>query len=144
MTNGQLESYCEAEFENIEKVLSQLRAVVRDKKEFSVPDLAAIATFLYNAYNGMENILKRVLICEGEQIKNSPAWHKELLRTCVEKGVIADDLYELMAGLLSFRHFFVHSYVFVLKWENLQPLVEEVFPAYGTFQSSIKRRIKLI
>lgn len=142
MTNRQLESYCEAEFENIEKVLSQLHAVAGDKKEFSVPDLAAIATFLYNVYNGMENILKRVLVCEGGQVKDSPAWHKELLRAGLDKGVIAEDLYELLAGLLAFRHFFVHSYVFVLKWENLQPLVEDVFPAYDTFKAAIKRRIK--
>lgn len=34
------------------------------------------------------------------------------------------------------------NYVFVLKWENLKPLVGDVFHAYDTFKSSMKRRIK--
>ncbi len=142
MTDKQLKFYCEAEFENIEKVLAQLSAVIGDKKDFSVPDLAAIATFLHNVYNGIENILKRVLVCEGGEIKDSPAWHKELLLAGVDKGIVTGDLCELLARLLSFRHFFVHSYVFVLKWENLKPLVEDIFSVYDTFRLSVTRRIE--
>jgi len=63
MTSQQLKEYCEAEFENIDTVVSDLFSVVKDNaSEYSTPDLAAIATFLHNIYNGFENILKRVLI----------------------------------------------------------------------------------
>ena len=62
MTKNQLSKYCDAEFENIETVTAELWSVVESgKSEYSIAELAAIATFLHNIYNGVENILKRVL-----------------------------------------------------------------------------------
>ena len=63
MTDQQLKNYCEAEFENIETVMSDLSSALKEgTSEYSTPELAAIATFLHNIYNGTENILKRVLM----------------------------------------------------------------------------------
>jgi len=63
MTKKQLSEYCDAEFENINSVLSELALVVKPKKQkYSIADLAAIATFIHNCYNGIENILKRILV----------------------------------------------------------------------------------
>lgn len=63
MTKRQLKEYCEAEFENIDFVTSELLSVVKSKKtKYSTPELAAIATFIHNFYNGVENMLKRVLL----------------------------------------------------------------------------------
>lgn len=57
MTKKQLKEYCKAEFENIDSVLSELFSVIKDKKsEYSIPELAAIATFIHNFYNGIEKL----------------------------------------------------------------------------------------
>jgi vacuolar-type H+-ATPase subunit D/Vma8 len=62
MLKHQLKEYCEAEFENIDTVVCELFSVVKtEKSEYSTAELAAIATFIYNCYNGIENILKRIL-----------------------------------------------------------------------------------
>lgn len=45
-----------AEKENVEKALGNLRDAM-GRREKSVVELAAIATFLHNIYNGIENIL---------------------------------------------------------------------------------------
>ena len=44
-----------AEKENVEKALDNLRGAM-ERREKSVVELAAIATFLHNIYNGIENI----------------------------------------------------------------------------------------
>ncbi|MEA2003930.1 MAG: hypothetical protein U9O53_03135, partial [archaeon] len=50
-----------------EYVLDTFRALneALQRKEKTVVELAAISTFLQNTYNGMENILKRVLKFKG-------------------------------------------------------------------------------
>jgi len=50
----------DAEKENIEQTLADLKTAM-EKEEKSVIELAAIATFLHNTYNGIENILKQIL-----------------------------------------------------------------------------------
>ena len=97
-----------AEKENVEKALVNLRDAM-GRREKSVVELAAIATFLHNIYNGIENILKQVLRAKGTEIQKSDTWHKDVLNLSVSLGIIpeklSDDLYEY----LTFRHFFVYA-----------------------------------
>jgi hypothetical protein len=72
----------EAEIENILRAQKDLKAVLLVEKKTNV-ELAAIATFLLNIYNGMENILKQVLKSRGIKIHRSETWHKELLDVSV-------------------------------------------------------------
>lgn len=138
MRNQQLREYCAAEFENIETVISELHfVVIPGKTDYSVAELAAIATFVHNCYNGVENILKRVLLSKQAAIKDSPTWHKELLRASFDKGIISDELYEILSNYLSFRHFFVHAYSFNVRWEELRPLVEKLENTIMEFKSAI-------
>jgi hypothetical protein len=50
-----------------EHILDTLRALneALGRKEKTIVELAAISTFLQNTYNGMENMLKRVLKFKG-------------------------------------------------------------------------------
>lgn len=138
MQNQQLREYCAAEFENIETVLSELHFVIRPgKADYSVAELAAIATFVHNCYNGVENILKRVFLSQQTAIKDSPTWHRELLKTSFDKGIISEELYEILSNYLSFRHFFVHAYSFNVRWEELRPLVEKLENTIMEFKSAI-------
>jgi len=124
MPNERLRVYCDAEFENIESVVAELFLLAnQNKAEYSIAELAAIATFLHNFYNGVENIFKRLLYAKGAALENSSTWHKDLLRTTHDTGIISTDLYNTLSNYLSFRHFFVHAYSFTLRWEELRPLV---------------------
>lgn len=124
MPNRQLREQCEAEFENIDSVVAELFLLAKpEKSEYSVAELAAMATFLHNFYNGVENILKRILIATGTELKNTPTWHKDLLQTSHAAGIISNDLYDTLSDYLSFRHYFVHAYSFTLRWAELRPLV---------------------
>lgn len=138
MTSQQLKEYCEAEFENIDRVVSELFSVVNAKEEeFTIVELAAIATFLHNFYNGIGNILKRVLFFKQIDVQDTPTWHKDLLKTSSDIGIITTDLYNTLSGYLSFRHFFVHAYTFTLKWVDMKPLVRGVEETLKQFKYEI-------
>lgn len=138
MTKQQLKDCCEAEFENIDVVVSELFSIVEVKKsEYSIPELAAIATFIHNFYNGCENILKRVLSFRQIEIKEVPTWHKDLLKTSQDLGIISSELCSTLSNHLSFRHFFVHVYSFNLKWEDLKILIDSLKDTLETFRQAV-------
>ena len=127
MPNKQLKEQCEAEFENIDAVVAELFLLAKpEKSNYSIAELAAMATFLHNFYNGVENILKRILYATGAELKNSSTWHKDLLQSAHAAGIISRGLYDTLSNYLSFRHYFVHAYSFTLRWDELRPLVSGV------------------
>ena len=130
-----------AEKENVEKALGNLRDAM-GRREKSVVELAAIATFIHNIYNGIENILKQVLKAKGTEIPKSDTWHKDLLNLSVSLGIIpeklSDDLYEY----LTFRHFFVHAYGFMLEEAHLENLANNITRVWLQFLSVINKYCK--
>jgi len=142
MKKNQVKEYCEAEFENIDGVVLELFSVVKaGKSDYSTAELAAIATFIHNCYNGIENILKRVLSFNQIEMKDTATWHKDLLKTSLDIGIITNELFNTLSNYLSFRHFFVHSYSFTLRWDELKPLVDDLEKALNRFKSSIYNSI---
>lgn len=138
MTKEQLKDQCEAEFENIQNIRDELFFVVQSEKtNYTIAELAAIATFLHNTYNGIENILKRTLYYKQVELKTGATWHKDLLKAATDAGIISNDLYAALAGYLSFRHYFVHAYSFTLRWEEIKPLVESINIAVESFRASV-------
>ena len=145
MTKKQLEDYCIAEFENIEMVLRELSGVVEQgKSEYGSADLAAIATFLHNSYNGIENVLKRILTYEAATVIDTPTWHKDLLRMARERGIIEDDLQAKLGQYLSFRHFFIHGYSFGLRWTEMKPLVDSIYGTISWFRARTLEHIQTL
>ena len=142
MTKQQLNEYFEAEFENITATLKELSKIVKpNKSDYSTAELAAIATFLHNFYNGIENILKRVLLSKEKEIKKTATWHKDLLKTSSDLSIINKELSEKLANYLSFRHFFVHGYSFTLEWGALKPLVSNIKKTLKDFRVEINKEL---
>lgn len=138
MKKKQLKKYCDAEFENIDTALSELASVIKPKKQkYSVADLAAAATFIHNCYNGIENVLKRILIYSNINTAETPTWHRDLLKTSLDKKILSEKLYEILSNYLSFRHFFIHAYSFTLSWEELKPLANSLKDTVKEFKTAI-------
>ena len=142
MTKQQLKDYCDAEFENIEAVLSELEKILNtEKSDYTTAELAAIATFLHNFYNGIENTIKRIFVFKKMAQMNTPTWHKNMLRKALDIEIISDDLYSILSNYLSFRHFFVHSYSLSLRWEELHPLTDNVTHTFNKVKKLIYQYI---
>ena len=127
----------EAEKEHIQATLQALKEAL-GRKEKTVVELAAIATFLQNAYNGIENILKRILKYEGISVPLSESWHKDLLDLSVDHQIISSGLSRKLGEYRAFRHFFVHGYGIMSDKEKLIPLAENLPDLWKDFESEVE------
>jgi uncharacterized coiled-coil protein SlyX len=93
-----------AEKEYISQTLIALEEALA-RQEKTIVELAAVATFLHNFYNGVENLLKRVLKFKRVSIPDSASWHKDLLDLAVDQHIITLDLSTTLDEYRAFRHF---------------------------------------
>jgi len=137
----ELKKEIEAEKENIIKTLNGLKcAMERDEK--TIVELAAISTFIHNIYNGIENLLKRILKFKGITIKKSEIWHKDLIRNSVENEIVSQEFSEKLNEYRAFRHFFIHAYGVMLDDRKLLPLAKNIPKLWDDFESEINFFIK--
>ena len=127
----------EAEKEHILATLQALKETLK-RKEKTVVELAAIATFLQNAYNGIENVLKRTLKYKGISFPFSESWHKDLLDLSVNHQIISSELSRRLDEYRAFRHFFVHGYGIMLDEEKLIPLAEKLPDVWKDFETELE------
>ncbi|MCD6334750.1 MAG: hypothetical protein J7M27_05395 [Candidatus Latescibacteria bacterium] len=125
-----------AEMESITKVLIEVeKAKGRPDKEPVV--LVGIGAYLQNIYTGMENILKQLLMHKKIPIPNTSTWHKDLLNLAVGHKIITKETADKVGRYLFFRHFFAHTYGFLLDEAKLEPLVNDLPDAYSEFKMEI-------
>jgi len=123
----------------IDAVISKIKEIGEDITDVKK---AALATYLMNFYNGIENIMKR---CAKEYYKRTPKgadWHKELLRkTCAGNGsrrrLFSEEIVDRLYDYLTFRHIFIHGYGFKLKWEEMKSLVENIDELWGKIKEQL-------
>jgi len=126
-----------AEKENVRRALDNLRDAM-DRDARSTVELAAIATFLHNVYNGIENILKQMLKAEGVEIPRSETSHKDLLNLALSSDMITEKLCDRLYEYLTFRHFFVHAYGFMLEEKHLDDLANGITDVWLEFLATIE------
>ena len=125
-----------AETENVEKVISVIEKY-SNREDLSELELAGLATYIHNFYNGVENIIKQILKSKNVTFKDSPSWHRDLLLSASENNIISEEFYEVLLKFLSFRHFFVHSYSFILDYKELKSLIDIMPDIWSSFKSQI-------
>ena len=131
-----IEEKIQAEMENIATVLTEIERVnYIPHKELVV--LVGMGAYLQNVYTGMENILKQLLLYNEIPIPNTPTWHKDLLNLAVEHNLITGETADKIGKYLFFRHFFTHSYGFLLDETKLNPLTDNISNTYSDFKEEI-------
>jgi uncharacterized protein YutE (UPF0331/DUF86 family) len=130
-----------AEKANVEEAIGNLEnAMAREVK--TVIELAAVGAFLHNFYNGIENILKQTLKQKNIQFARTENWHKELLNLSVSHGIISESLSDELYEYLTFRHFFVHAYGFMLEEAPLEALANNIPAIWSRFLSEIEDSLR--
>jgi uncharacterized protein YutE (UPF0331/DUF86 family) len=128
----------EAELEQMDRALRELPGV-RHVGKLSVLELGGAASLLSSLYHGIENILKQGLIEIGVALPSGAAWHRDLLRSACEHGIITTELRDHLVPHMAFRQFFTHAYGFDLDPQRLAPLVREAREIHACFKKEAKR-----
>lgn len=145
MTKEELKTYCDGEFKNIDRALDELFSLASpDETEYTASEIAAIAAFVSNAYLGVENILKQMLLFDGLDVADAPVWHEKVLKKANEIGILPPDLFQILSKYLSFRKFFMYSYAFNIKWEELKPLVDALKDVIKKFRAEVAEYIETV
>ncbi|MDI6784271.1 MAG: DUF86 domain-containing protein [bacterium] len=126
------------EKEHITETLAALSQAL-DRKDKTVVELAAIATFLQNIYNGIENLLKRILKYKGILVPRSESSHKDLLDLAVEHRLISLELSNKLDEYRGFRHFVIHGYGIMLDAEQLIPLAEHIPTVWKELETELNQ-----
>lgn len=126
-----------AEIKNIEKSLINLSSSLKKKKK-SIIEIAGMAAFIQNIYNGIENILKQILKSKNIPVAHHETWHKELLEKSVKNNIIPNELADKLYEYLTFRHFFIHSYSFMLDKKRVVALANNINKLWQRFLGEIK------
>ena len=128
----------------IEEILKRL-SIVRIKFDPEVKDYftePAMGTYLMNFYNGIENILKRIIKDYYLAMPKGASWHKELLilssNPPLEKiAVFNQNIAERLHPFRNFRHRFVSGYGFQLKGEKMLELIDNIKPLWIDIKKAI-------
>ena len=144
MIEQEFKKYYEAEIENLNKVLNEIKKIREFRpKELDNIKIAASGTFLHNFYNGIENVLKRALLAKGIKIKNGASWHKEVLIQAKNLNIITEELHMKLLPYLTFRHYFVHGYSFKLVPSEVMVLLKDAEATFCEFRGVIEKTFNL-
>lgn len=72
-------------------------------------------------------------------IPQSPKSHKDLLKLSLRYKIISEDLMNEIGEYLTFRHFFSHSYGFLIDEEKLKPLIDNILETCSKFEEEISK-----
>jgi hypothetical protein len=145
MTIDELKQFCSTEFGNIDRVTDEIFSVYKpDKTDYTMAEQAAVAALVMNVYSGIERILKEMLIFDKLDIHDSPEWHEKVLIKAGEIGILPPELFQILSRYLSFRNFFIYSYVFNINWEDLKALVDPLRGVIDNLKSEINEYLLTI
>ena len=105
----------------LNRMLGRRRSLGRDEVR-----VRAAASSLQSIYNGMERMLQTVLMEKGSSVPEGPSSHSDLLDTAAALRVVSAGLVDSLRELMGFRHFYRHSYGFMIDHEQLNPLLRGV------------------
>jgi HepT-like protein len=131
-----------AEAALVEGTLALLRETLA-RETLERPEWMAAAGFLFNMYNGIENILRNgLLLCDVTPPKDSATSHRDLLEAACKHGVVSQALRIRLDEFRAFRHFFAHGYGVLLDPKQLTPLAEKAGMLWADLQQELKPLVR--
>lgn len=127
-----------AEIDRLFAVYADLLARVQQRQPDTV-EIAAVATVLHSFYNGLENIFLSIAKSIDRSVPSGAQSHRDLLiqmtrKTAKRQAVISSDSAKKLADYLGFRHFYRHSYSFLIEWSELKRLVVPLDQVWAEFK----------
>jgi uncharacterized protein YutE (UPF0331/DUF86 family) len=133
-----LKKSIEEEKRHIDETL-RLFLETKSKKKQTKNDSVAISVYVHNIYMGIENIFRRILQFKEINVVKTEPYHKELLKTAIQQGIVAQDMYDTLKEFMGFRHRVVHGYGYMLEPEKMRFLIDNTESTAKKFFSELNR-----
>jgi hypothetical protein len=135
----------EVEIESLELMFTDINKfpAFLGSREITNYDKAAIALMLSQFYNGIENILKRILDFNSIKLSPNEQYHIEIINSFSENNennlpiLFSNEIIEGFSILRRFRHYVFHGYSFRLEWDRLLLAIDSLPVLFQTFKSNI-------
>jgi uncharacterized protein YutE (UPF0331/DUF86 family) len=116
------------ELGQIRKELAVLDRIMSTRNHLGKDEIKvrAAASSLQSIYNGIEGMLRMVLKSQNIEQPHSIDSHSRLLGLASSNGIISGKLENKLRELMTFRHFYRHSYGFMIDDELMDPLLMDV------------------
>jgi hypothetical protein len=116
------------ELSQIRKELKIILRLIGRRMRLSADEIKvrAAASSLHSIYNGIEKMLQFICRDRNLLIPTGSASHSGLLDAAVTNGIITRPLESDLRDLMAFRHFYRHSYGFMIDNELLNPLLGKI------------------
>ena len=133
------------EISRIDKFLGDVKPLL-DLCKIKKPDIieiTAAAQVLHSFYNGVESIVVLFFKHINEKLPNDLSWHKTLLEMAFGTNsqnikIFRNDIKEKLDDYRSFRHFIRHTYSSDLKWDVMEPLINEIDTIWQIVKTDFK------
>jgi hypothetical protein len=145
-TPQQLRKEIQLELERMEETVAEIDALRRELGS-QVPEMrgrAAAAKFMEDLYMGIENVLKRIVKFQGEELPTGERWHVELFEQFCAPGTSSfpvffeDRWVERTDSFRRFRHVTHHGYAHDLQWERMRAGLREARPVFDHFRDQVE------
>ena len=116
------------ELGQIRKELAVLDRIMGTRKRLGKDEIKvrAAASSLQSVYNGIEGMLRMMLKSRKIEQPHGMDSHSRLLGLASSNGIISEELENKLRELMTFRHFYRHSYGFMIDDELMDPLLSDV------------------
>ena len=107
-------------------------------------DMTILGSILHSFYNGLENIFEIIAKNIDGNVPSGNKSHQELLHQMASENnkreeVISEELYLKLREYATFRHFYRHAYSFQLKWEKLEPLINDMQNVWNEMKQTLEK-----
>jgi len=116
-----------SQIDTLLKTYSDLLMQVEHRTPNTV-EIAAVASVIHSFYNGLENIFLSIAKQIDGQVPSGGESHRKVLTQMTRanrkrNSVLSKETATILEDYLAFRHFYRHSYTFIIDWNKLRELV---------------------
>jgi len=140
-----LKQLVEEEFVALGRVVQRMQELLGRRTEPpNWVELYAIAGLLQEFYNGVERLLERLVLSQGEALPQGTFWHADLLAQVAtpqegrRPALLDAPLRDRLQEYLRFRHFLRHAYGYTLEWARLRGLAEALPETWERLREQVR------